>query len=159
MRLYMKQRLLSWTQDFDIYNIDQRPVFHVEGQLLSIGRKLRIYDSNTSQELAYVEQKLLTLLPQMDVYVKGSQVASIKQQLTLFKPRYEVSGPGWNIQGDIFAHDYKIYSQDGTTIANIRKQFLSWSDAFELEINEQAADPVLVIAVILAIDLAMDNNS
>ena len=47
MKLYMKQKLFSLKQDFNIYDHNQTPLFRVSGKLFSVGRQLRIYDALT----------------------------------------------------------------------------------------------------------------
>lgn len=159
MRLYMKQKLMSLKGDFDIYDEDQQPVYHVEGKMFSVGRKLWVYDSHNHEELAYIEQKVMTLLPKMEVYVKGDYVASIVKKLSFFKPKYEVEGLNWSIEGDIFSYDYQILDPEGYLIAQIQKKYFSWSDTFEFNILEDDVDPVMVIAIILAIDAVMDSQN
>lgn len=159
MRLYMKQKLMSLKGDFEIYDENQYPVYHVEGKMFSVGRKLWIYDSQSHEELAYIEQKVMTLLARMDVYVKDAHVASIVKKISFFKPKYEVEGLDWTIQGDIFAYDYQILDRDGYLIADIQKKYLAWSDTFEFNILEEDVDPIMVIAIILAIDAVMDSQN
>lgn len=159
MKLYMKQKVFSIKQDFDILDVNQRPVYHVVGKLFSFGRQLTIYDSKTDHQLAQVKQKLLSLTPTMEVYVGGRLLCTIRKKITFFKPRYEVSHLDWQIEGDFFAHDYVILERDGTIVADIKKKFFSWSDTFEFNIIYEDIDPVSVVAVILAIDLAMDADN
>ena len=52
---------------------------------------------------AFVQQKVLTLLPRFYVYVNGSQVAEIVKEFTLLKPKYRIAGLNWEVQGDISA--------------------------------------------------------
>lgn len=159
MKLYMQQKVFSLKQDFDIFDVTQRPVYHVEGKLFSFGRQLSIYEAGTQRQLAEVKQKLLSFTPTMEVYVAGRLLCTIRKKITFFKPRYEVSHLDWQIEGDYFAHDYSILEGDGTIIADINKKFFSWSDTFEFDIYYEDIDPVNVVAVILAIDLAMDTDN
>ncbi|MBZ6527658.1 LURP-one-related family protein [Aerococcaceae bacterium DSM 111021] len=158
MQLYMKQKMLSFKQDFNIVDANQKPVYKVDGELISMGRKLHIIDLETNQEVALVKQKVLTLMPHVDVFVNDKHVAGIRKRLTFFKPQFEIDQIGWTIEGDYFAHDYNIYDREGDLIAQINKKFFAMSDTFEFNIDSDEVDPVMVIAVVLAIDTVMDSK-
>lgn len=159
MQLYMKQKVLSLKQDFNIFDADQKSVYRVDGEFWSIGRKLHIIETATNQEVAFVQQKVLTLLPQVDVYVRGEYVTSIKKRLTFLTQKYDVTHIGWTIEGDLWAHDYTIYDREGDQVARITKKFFAMTDTYEFNIDSEEADPAMVIAVILAIDTVMDSNN
>lgn len=156
MKLYMKQKVFSLKQDFDIVDEHQKAVYTVEGKLMAIRRQLKIHDSQTGEELAMVKQELVAFTPTMHIYYKDERIATIRKKITFFRPSYVIDVLGWQIEGDYFAHDYNVLNQQGDIIADISKQFFSWSDTFELNIKEDDIDPVVVVAVVLAIDLAMD---
>lgn len=156
MKLYMKQRFFSWTEDFDIYDANQRPVYTVKGELISLGRKLHIYDSQTRDRVASVHQKLLTIFPKFDVLVKGKRIATIRKHWSFFSPKYSIDELGWTIKGNIWAHDYQLYDRSGKRVASVGKKLFAWSDTFEITPHNDEVDPVHIIAVVLAIDTVMD---
>lgn len=158
MKLYMKQKTFSVKQDFDILDAGQRPVYHVEGKLMSLKRKLRIYDSQTHEELAAVEQQLVAFTPTMHVYYQDERIATIRKKITFLRPSYEIDVLGWTIDGDYFAHDYNVLDASGRLIADISKKLFSWSDTFEIDIKDPTVNPTIVLAVVLAIDMAMDSQ-
>lgn len=164
MKLYMKQRVFSFTQDFDIYDENQQSVYNVRGEFLTFGRRLHVYDSRSNKEVAFIRQKLLTLMPKFEVFAYDSQIALIEKRFTFFKPKYEIKELGWSVKGDVFAHDYTLYDKNNRMIARIHKKFFSWSDTFEIAIVDSKVDPVYVVAIVLTIDAVMDaaqsrNNS
>lgn len=44
MRLYIKQRAFSWTDKFSIKDEYGEDRYYVEGEFLSFGKKLHVYD-------------------------------------------------------------------------------------------------------------------
>lgn len=156
MKFYMKQRLFSIRQSFDIFDASENPIFHVEGKLLSFGRQQTLFDVKTGEALVEIKQKLLRLMPTMEINYQGKTVATIKQEITFFKPRYVVPELGWTVQGDFLAHDYDIFDQQGKVVASINKKFLAWSDTFEFDIQQDDVPFIIVVGVILGIDLTMD---
>ena len=155
MQLYMKQKVFSWNDKFTIQNSFGEDKYFVEGKLISIGKKLRIYDA-AGTELAFVNQKVVSLMPKFCVEMNGEEVAVIKKKFTLLKPKYLIEGPGWEVQGDFMGHDYVI-SDGGRPVVAIHKKWMAWGDTFELDITDESHE-VLAVAVVLAIDAVMDSQ-
>lgn len=153
MKLYMKQKFFSWKDRAWIKDERGEDRYFVEGKVLSIGKKLRIMDTH-ERELAFVHQKVLSLMPRFFVQIDGKDVACIHKKFTFLKPKYLVDGLDWDVQGELLAHDYKIY-ENGREIVSIHKKWMSWGDAFELDIAD-GTDEVLALSVVLAIDAVMD---
>lgn len=153
MRLYLKQKVFSWKDKFSVKNSDGDDLYFVEGKVISVGKKLRIYNAE-GDELAFVKQKVVALTPKFLVEIDGRDVAQIVKKVTLFKPKYIVKGPDWEVKGDLFSHDYTIIDKN-RPIITIHKKWMSWGDTFELEV-EDGTDTVTALAVVLAIDAVMD---
>lgn len=158
MKFYMKQKMFSLSQRFDIFNEAGESVFYVENELLSLGRKMHVYETKTDQEVAFIQQKLLVWLPRFEVYVEGDHISTIKKELTFLKPKYTISGLDWNIQGNWLEYDYQIYTKDNREVASIGKKWFSFTDSFEFDIKDDSVNPIAVISVILAIDAVMDSR-
>ena len=43
MQLYMQQKVFSWKDKFSVLNSFGEDKYYVEGKMISIGKKLRIY--------------------------------------------------------------------------------------------------------------------
>ena len=153
MRLYMKQKVFALKDRFTIKNEAGEDVFTVEGKFISLGKKLHILDQH-GEEVAFVKQELLTLLPKFTVEQHGEPVAQIQKKLTFLKPKYIVTGLDWTIEGDVFSHDYTVFSGE-QAIVSIHKKWMAWGDTYELDLSE-SADVPLTVAVVLAIDAVMD---
>ncbi len=153
MKLYIKQKVFSWAAKFNITDEYGEERYSVRGEVFTLAKKLHVFDPS-GEEVALVQQKLLSLLPRFYVYVNGQQIAEIVKELTFLKPRYDIFGKGWTVEGDLLAHDYTI-TESGREIARVHKVWMSWGDSFELDIYD-TSDEVGLIAVILAIDAVMD---
>ena len=156
MKLYMKQKVFSWKDRFTIKEETGADRYFIEGEFFAIGKKLHVFDMNHN-EVAFVQQKVLTFLPRFFVYRNGQQVAEIVKRFTFFRPRYEIAGLGWEVNGSFWEHDYTI-TKNGREIVSIHKVWMSWGDSYELNIVN-GEDEVLTLAVVLAIDAVMDDNS
>ena len=58
MRYLMRERILSWGDDFSIRNAEGQDVLYVDGKVFSFGDKLSFRDAG-GDALVRIEQKLL----------------------------------------------------------------------------------------------------
>lgn len=153
MKLYIKQKIFSWNDKFSVYDVNGEERYFVEGEFFSWGKKLHVYDT-LQREAAFIRQELLTFLPKFIVSIDGQDIAEIVKEFTFFKPRYRIDGLGWEIDGDFWDHDYEI-TKNGSTIVSISKEWFTWGDCYELDI-ENPEDEIVALAVVLAIDCVLE---
>ncbi len=60
------------------------------------------------------------------------------------------------IDGDLFSHEFTI-DRGGHTVATISKRWLTLTDSYAVEVSP-GEDDVLVLAGVLALDLALDQE-
>ena len=90
----MKQKLLSWGDDFTIKDEAGTDAFFVDGRALSFGDKLSFQDMS-GNELVYIEQKLLKWGPTYELWRGDEQLAVVKRELYSFiHHRFTVDVPG-----------------------------------------------------------------
>jgi uncharacterized protein YxjI len=155
MRYVMKQKLFSWGDDFMIKDENGRDAFFVDGKAFSFGDQLSFQDM-AGKELAFIKQKLLAWGPTYEIYREGQLYAIVKKELfTFFKCRFTVDVPGpddLEAKGDFMDHEY-AFTRGGLTVAEVSKQWFSWTDTYGVEIAE-GEDDVLIIASTVVIDMA-----
>ena len=148
--------MFSWADRFTVKNSAGMDRYYVEGEVFTFGKKLHVYDMR-GNEVAFIQQKLFTLLPRFFVFVDGEKVAEIVREFTFFFPRYSIEGLGWDINGRFMEHDYEI-TQAGRSIVTIRKEWLTWGDTYELDIADPK-DEIIALAVVLTIDAVTQSDS
>ncbi len=149
MRLLFKQRVFSWLDSYDIYDEQGSTVFSVEGKM-SWGHRLHILDSS-GRHVGTVQQRLLTFLPQFEVYMGDTLVGTIRKEFSFLTPRFTLDCRGWEVQGQIMEWDYEIIDSQGGLVATVTKELFHWSDTYVMDI----ADPgnaLYVLMIVLAID-------
>ena len=158
MKLYMKEKVFSWGDRFTVKDENGWDKYFVQGEVFSLGKKLHILNIH-DEEVAFIQQRLLTLMPRFTVSMGGREVAQIRKEFTLFFQRYVIDGLGWEVDGSILAHEYEI-RKNGRTIVRISKEWLTWGDSYMLDIADPA-DELIALAVVLTIDCvaeASNNN-
>ena len=155
-KLYIKQKVFSWGDSFTVKNEYGEDLYRVKGEVLSLGKKLHIYDS-ADRELALIRQKVMTFLPRYFIDIDGQQAAEVVREMSFFKPRYSIHGPDWQVEGDFWGHDYRLAAGE-KTVAGLKKAWMSWGDSYEVDIADEA-DALYVIGVVLAIDAVLEADN
>ena len=155
MRYKMKQKMFSWGDDFHIKDESGKDVFFVDGKAFSFGDQLSFQDLS-GKELVSIKQKLLSWGPTYEIY-KGDQLYAVvkKELFTFFKCKFTVDTPGLDdleAEGDFLDHEY-MFNVDGNAVAQVSKQWFSWSDTYGVDIAD-GQDDILILASTVVIDMA-----
>ena len=152
MKLYMKQKVFSWRDKFTVKDEQEQDRYFVEGELLSVGKKLHVRDT-AQNEVAFIRQKVWAWMPRFIIEIGGREVCQIVRRFSLMKPKYELEGIGWHVEGDFWAHEYTVY--DGNRLVmQLSKRWFSWGDSYELDIAEDK-DELICVGIVLAVDAAL----
>ena len=100
MQLYIKQRIFSWTDSFDVFDETGEARYEVKAEFFALGHQIHVYDKRTGAEVGSIHQKLLTLMPEFEIVIGGRVQGRIRKQFTLFHPRDQVDYRGWDVEGD-----------------------------------------------------------
>ncbi len=149
MKLLFKQRMFSWLDSYDIYDIAGETVYTVKGQL-AWGHCLKIFDTN-DQYVGMVKQRVFSFLPRFEIYFGEQYVGCISREFSLFRPRYTIDCNGWHIEGNFFEWDYQVLAADGRCVATVSKELLNWTDTYSIDV-EEPQDALYALMLVLAID-------
>lgn len=152
MKLYIKQRLFSWTDSYDIYDENMNTKYTAKADFLALGHRIRIFD-RYGGEVGYIQEKLFRIFAEFDVYIGGSCLGRIKKKFSLFAPKYDIDYNGWNVDGDFFGWDYQVRQPNGAAAAHISKELLHLTDTYAIDIFDES-DEINVLMLVLAIDAA-----
>jgi len=152
---YIKQKVFSLKNRFSINDSNETPVFFVEGKLISIGSQLSMTDT-LGNEVAYIKQKVPTMMPTFEIYVQDRLAVTVRQKLGL-RPKFELQGVGWTVQGNWTAHEYDIIDAGGLAQGHVSKKWAAIADTYTVQTPDNAPD-VEVLAVVIAIDMAVSSG-
>lgn len=153
-RYQMRQKMVSFGNDFWIENEQGENVYKVDGKALRIRDTLICEDKQGSQ-LCRIEERLLKIKDTMDIEgPDGNRLASVKKKLfSPFRDRWDVyitDGPDLNIKGNILDHEYEI-RDERAEVARISKNWFHMRDTYGVEITPGQND-ILILAVTVAVD-------
>lgn len=153
----IRERLFRLGEDSDITNEAGQPVMHVDGKVLSLRNRLILRDQ-AGREVGQVHRKLASLRPVYQISIGGTDVAEVRKHLfTPFGERFtiDVHGAGeMKLDGDLLSHEFTI-QRDGQTVATISKRWLTMTASYAVDVAS-GEDDVLILASVLALDLAID---
>lgn len=156
MKYYVKQKIFTLGEKFEIYDENSVVKYRVEGALFSFGEKFKLYDEYGNL-LYQLNQELFNWLPRFNLIKDGQIVASMKKKLTFLVQEYEIEQLGWQVKGDIWSHDFQIFNGDNE-IASIKKEWFTLGDCYEFDIKDNK-NIELVLAVILMIDEVIESSN
>jgi uncharacterized protein YxjI len=157
VRYQVRQKIFSFGDNFIIKNEFGDDIFRVRGRIFSLGNKLIIEDI-AGHELVYIEQRLFKFLPQYTIYMNEMDVATIKKEISFFKPRFHIESimGNYEMEGDIFSHEFSIL-KGGRVVAMVSKQWFSFSDTYGVEIDNNE-DQAFIMALVIVIDQVLYDN-
>lgn len=156
MQYMMKQKLLSWGDDYYIKDKDGNDVYFVDGKAFSIGDQLSFQDL-AGHELAYIKQRVLSWGKTYEISRGGNVVAVVrKEPLAFFNHRFTVEVPGLDdnleAEGNLSDHEYRI-TRGEQVVATVSKQWFTLADTYGIDIRS-SEDQVLLLAAAVVIDEA-----
>lgn len=150
MQLYIKQRVFSWTDTYDVYDETGEARYFVQAEFLTLGHQIHVYDKRSGREVGSIHQRLFSFTPTFEVVIGGQTVGTVRKEFTFFTPRYQVDYRGWEVEGNVFGWDYDVIS-GGRTVMSISKEFFSWGDAYSLQ-YDNPANEIPGLLLVIAID-------
>ena len=153
----IRERLFRLGEDSDITDQAGQPVLHVDGKVLSLHNRLILQDP-AGREVGQVHRKLAALRPAYEITLGGKDVAEVRKHLfTPFGERFTIDVPGpddMQISGDLLSHEFTI-DRDGQVVATVSKRWLTVTASYAVEVAP-GQDDLLILASVLALDLAID---
>jgi uncharacterized protein YxjI len=155
MRYVMRQKLLSFGDDFHIRDETGHDVYFVDGKALSFGDQLSFRDLD-GNELAFIKQKVFAWGKTYEIFRAGVVAAVVKKELfALFHHRFTVDVPGpddLEAEGNFLDHEY-TFTRHGRIVATVSKKWFSWTDTYGVDVDD-GEDQVLVLASAVVVDQA-----
>ena len=158
MKLYIKQRIFTLTDKYNIFDDFGNTIFTVEKQFFSFPGKFYLRDQNDA-ELFEIRKNFTLFLSSYEIFKDNYLAAKVQKELTLFKSKFSVESSygNYQIDGDIFSWDFEI-KKDGLPMGSVHKEILSWGDSYVLNIYDDE-NAGFFCAFVIAIDNCLHNGN
>lgn len=154
-RYQMRQKLVSFGDDFYIENEQGQKAFKVDGKLLRVRDTLFFRDMQ-GHELCKIQEKMVRIKDTMEIEGPGGETLAVvkKALITPLRDRWTVKikgGPDLDVQGNILDHEYRI-GEGRQKVAEVSKKWFRLRDTYGVEIAE-GQDDIVILAATVAIDM------
>jgi len=155
MKLYIKQKVFSFTDRFAIKHEDGTDAYFAVGRFFTIGKHLEVFEGANTDAVpaARIQQRLMSLTTRFGIEVRDNHVADMVRKFTMFSNDYRLEGLPWHLEGDFFAHEYALMD-GGNVIMQLSRKWFTWGDSYELDIADDK-DPLLCLCIALAVDCCL----
>lgn len=157
MKLYIANRVASLKGNTDVLYENGATAFSVEGKVVSLHRKKRIYDAQGNL-LYLVKNRLINLFSHKAFIedAQGNRICAVKDKFLNMKQEYSSSGsPQYKTEGGFFGREVRLL-RDGQPIGMIRRNVGVFADRYELETD--APEVAFLTAFVIAIDNIRDDR-
>ena len=159
-RFKMRERLFAFGDDFYVENASGGRVYWVDGKALRVRDTLLFKDMQGNERYKDPGENRPRARHHDAVRRHWRHAATMKKALiTPLRDRFEmdVTGGGkLETKGNIVSHGYTI-EQNGRPVAEISKKWFRVRDTYSIDVTPGAIDPLLAIAMTVAIDM-MSNS-
>ena len=151
-RFQMREDLLSIGDDYWIEDSHGRKAFRVNGKAMRV-RDTWVLEDGAGQEVATIRERKLSIRDAIKIELASGETAVVKKALVGFRDRFHIEldhGEDLKAHGNIVDHEYEI-EQDGHEVGEVSKKWFRVRDTYGVEVKRDA-DPVLILAITVAID-------
>jgi uncharacterized protein YxjI len=150
----MRQRLLTFGDDFWIEDEQGNKAFKVDGKAVRV-RQTLIFEDAHGNELCKIQERMLRVKDSMEIEGPGGdRIAMVKKALiSPLRDRLSVQvqgGPDLEVKGNILDHEYSI-GEGRDKVAEVSKRWFRVRDTYGVEI-EPGQNDALILAVTVCID-------
>jgi len=158
-RYQMREKMVSFGDDYWIQNEHGQKAFKVDGKALRVRSTLNFEDAH-GKKIYQIQEKKLRVKDSMEVEdAQGNRVAIVKKAIiSPIRDRFSVSikgGSDLDVKGNIVDHQYTI-GEGRDKVAEASKKWFRVRDSYGVEV-ETGQDDLLILAVTVCIDQMAHN--
>lgn len=150
-KFYLKQKVFSFKDRYKIFDENEVVVFHCEGRLFSLRKKMEFLRTETDEVLYITNKRVLSLFPTYDILdTNENKIAVVNQKLAFLKKVVDVKSDlgDFQIEGSFWAHSFSI-NKDNDLVAEVKKKRISWGDSYEISIHDENITEFLLFAIVI----------
>lgn len=150
MQYFIKQKVFSFKDKFNITDEQQNTLYQVEGKVFSITNKLSLFNP-TGDVVLEASKKLFKLLPKYIITTpEGQELATVQKRFTFLRHKFTVlaGNQELTIGGNFIGHQFEVL-KEGREVASITKKLFSFGDSYVINIREEVNQELYLFIVII----------
>ncbi len=151
-QLHIRQKVFKILDHYAVTDAAGVPVYQVDQEFRFCGHTVHVTDP-AGEPLFTINREIFMLPPRFVASFTDGRSFNIRSRFT-FVIDIGPESLGLELQGDIFSMSFTL-RQNGRLIGSIYKAWLTLSDQYELVIQDEVCELVLV-AVVIAVDRLLD---
>jgi uncharacterized protein YxjI len=147
----MREKMIAIGDDYWIEDAQGNKAYKVDGKAVRL-RDTWVLEDPSGREVAKIREKKLSVRDAITIEGTFGE-AKVKKALVGIRDRFVVDvedHEDLKVKGNVVDHEYEI-ERDGHKVAEISKKWFRVRDTYGVEI-EPGVDPVLILAVTVAVD-------
>ena len=161
-QLYLKQKVFSLTEKFTFYDFEQREVIKARGSFFSLPKHYTLVDES-GQAVLEVQRTFFSLMPEFTLFTlpQRTNICRVRKRFRIGSPKLDiyVGNTQYLIEGSFWAHEFFVRNEEGHLLISVRKEWISWGDAYEVSINTNLIEKHVAAGIVLAIDCTYHSNN
>ncbi|MBQ8093432.1 MAG: LURP-one-related family protein [Clostridia bacterium] len=148
--LFTTSKVFTLHHHIDITDDREQVVYQANTKFPSLHDKTDIADA-AGNHVAHIERKFFTLHQRHFITMADGSTFEMSTELFhLIKDINNISGLGWQLQGNILGLNFELYDENGQIIAVIGQKMLSIHDKYCIDIYQpEHEDKVVAILITL----------
>lgn len=149
MKLTVKQRIVAFGKQYRAFDEADNQVFEIKSMVMSPKRRKEVLNMG-GEILGWAEWPVMSRRAELDA---GGAVCTLNIPVMSLKPNWtgECAGMPFSVTGDFFKLSFKISKADGV-VGTIEKHVISFSDTYEVDVNESMLPPEVALLIVALID-------
>lgn len=150
MRFHIREKVMSFHGVYNIFDDSETFCYYLKQKMVSLTNQAGFYDAQ-DRELAHISRKLPSMHAVHYLEMANGETAEIgKKNLVQLHDNYEIEGFGWTIQGGVLGHDFQVLDGSGRVIAEAKRAWISIGDVVAVDIlDETQKEKVLAVLLII----------
>lgn len=151
MKYYLIEKETLKYEKMLVKNEYGETIFQVRESMSFFGSVYRICRENGDVGAA-MKRHGISILPYYKVEMAGGGAFFVKRKASLYS-EFTVKELGWEVTGDPYGINFRIFSEEGNTVARITRKPEKWKKNYEIEICVSGRE-MEVFAVAVAVQAA-----
>jgi uncharacterized protein YxjI len=149
MRFTIKQRIMAFGKQYNVFDELENQVFEIRSEIFSTERRKEVLD-RAENSVAWSEWPVMSGRAELNA---GSASCQLEIPYVSLVPSWTgvCGGSSLSVSGNFFKLSFTV-ELAGETVATIGKRIIAFADTYEVDVNEARLPPEMALLIVALID-------